>query len=97
MDLIKRPGWRTIVVGLKGQGSLVGVVARVEYEQDIRRYCHNLKNLQVQLQNLLNGFKLLPQGGAGPPAGPPDPAGPAAADPPAVPGDPVPASDEPGG
>jgi hypothetical protein len=56
LDLVSRPGWRTIVVGGTAQGNLVGVVARVEYEQDMGRYCHNLSNMQVQLQNLLDGL-----------------------------------------
>jgi hypothetical protein len=64
LDLVSRPGWRTIVVGGKGNGSLVGVVARVEFEQDVGRFCHNLDNMQVQLQNLLDG--LTTDGGAAP-------------------------------
>ena len=42
-------------------GSLLGVVARVEYEQDVARYCHNLSNMRVQLQNLLDGLVVVPQ------------------------------------
>jgi hypothetical protein len=68
-DIVKRPGWRTILLGAKKQGVLLGVVARVPYEQDIGRYCHNLSNMQVQLQNLLDGLVL--SGGA---TGPPPPA-----------------------
>ncbi len=62
LDLLRRPGWRTIVVGATGPGVLLGVVARVEFEQDVARFCHNLKNMQVQLQNLLDGISA----GAGP-------------------------------
>jgi hypothetical protein len=61
LDLVSRPGWRTIVVGAVDQGSLLGVVARVEFEQDVPRYCHNLRNMQVQLQNLLDGLVAVPQ------------------------------------
>jgi hypothetical protein len=64
LDLVSRPGWRTIVVGGTGQGNLVGVVARVEYEQDMGRYCHNLSNMQVQLQNLLDGLTVVAVPGA---------------------------------
>ena len=56
LDLVSRPGWRTILVGGTKRGLLLGVVARVRYEQDIGRYCHNLSNMQVQLQNLLDGL-----------------------------------------
>jgi hypothetical protein len=55
LDLVRRPGWRAIVAGGRSGDTLVGVVARVEFEQDGGRYCHNLSNLQVQLQNLLDG------------------------------------------
>ncbi len=58
-DRIKRPGWRTIVVGVRGQGSILAVVGRVEFQQDLRRYCHNLNNLQVQTQNILDGLELV--------------------------------------
>jgi hypothetical protein len=58
-DLVKRPGWRTIVVGVRGQGTLVAVIGRVEFQQDLNRYCHNLNNLQVQTQNLLDGLELV--------------------------------------
>jgi hypothetical protein len=69
VDLVSRPGWRTIVLGGKASGVLVGVVARVEYEQDMGRFCHNLSNMQVQLQNLLDGLSVVPvvAAGAGPP------------------------------
>jgi hypothetical protein len=78
LDLVSRPGWRTIVVGALGEGSLLGVVARVEFEQDVARYCHNLSNLRVQLQNLLDGLVAVPQPAAAPspapaPTSPPPP------------------------
>ncbi|MDZ4694990.1 MAG: hypothetical protein SGI86_07535 [Deltaproteobacteria bacterium] len=59
VDLVKWPGWRTIVVGVRGQGSLLAVIGRVEFQQDPNRYCHNLNNLQVQTQNLLDGLELI--------------------------------------
>jgi hypothetical protein len=78
LDLVSRPGWRTIVIGAIGEGSLLGVVARVEFEQDVPRYCHNLSNLRVQLQNVLDGLVAVPQPAAAPSPGPsiPAPAGP---------------------
>jgi hypothetical protein len=66
VDLVKRPGWRTIVVGGRANGFLVGAVARVEFEPDMQRNCHNLSNMRVQLQNLLDG---LSPNGATPAAG----------------------------
>jgi hypothetical protein len=57
IDLISRPGWRTIVVGGKSGSVLLGVVARVDYEPDGARACHNLANMRVQLQNLLDGLQ----------------------------------------
>jgi hypothetical protein len=90
LDMVSRPGWRTIVIGAIGEGSLLGVVARVEFEQDVARYCHNLSNLRVQLQNLLDGLVAVPQ-----PAAPsPQPAAapsPAPATTPAPAGAPTPA------
>jgi hypothetical protein len=65
-DLVSRPGWRTILVGAKTAGVLVGAVARVDYEQDPARSCHNLANMRVQLQNLLDGMQ--PAGGTAPQA-----------------------------
>jgi hypothetical protein len=65
LDLASRPGHRMIVVGGDSQGTLVGVVARVPYEQDVGLYCHNLSNMMTQLQTLLDGLKL----NSGPPAG----------------------------
>lgn len=67
IDLLKRPGWRTILVGAYLPGALLGVLVRVEFEPDIRRYCHNLNNLQLQLQTLLDNLR--------PASGPPGPAG----------------------
>jgi hypothetical protein len=57
LDLISRPGWRTILVGAKTGDVLLGVVARVDYEPDRARNCHNLANMRVQLQNLLDGVQ----------------------------------------
>jgi hypothetical protein len=76
LDLVSRPGWRTILLGGKKQGVLLGVVARVPYEQDIGRFCHNLSNMQVQLQNLLDGLVVVPA--AGGKTGPPVSSAPAA-------------------
>jgi hypothetical protein len=56
VDLVSRPGFRTIIVGGRGNGHLVGAVARVEYGPDAQRNCHNLSNMRVQLQNLLDGL-----------------------------------------
>jgi hypothetical protein len=63
-DLASRPGHRLIVVGGQSQGTLLGVAARVPYEQDMGLYCHNLSNMMTQLQTLLDGIKLV----SGPPA-----------------------------
>lgn len=57
LDLISRPGWRTILVGARSGGVLFGAVARVDYEQDRARGCHNLANMRVQLQTLLDGVQ----------------------------------------
>jgi hypothetical protein len=81
-DVVSRPGWRTILLGGKKQGVLLGVVARVPYEQDIGRYCHNLSNMQVQLQNLLDGLVLAT---GAPSTGPPAPAAAPLPTPPAPP------------
>lgn len=72
LDLVSRPGHRTIIVGGRSSGVLVAAVARVEFEQDMGRYCHNLSNMQVQLQNLLDGLSPSQPGmGAMPGAGGP--------------------------
>ena len=55
-DLLVRPGWRTILLGGKAPGLLVGVVSRVPYEQDGGLYCHNLSNMRTQLQTVLAGL-----------------------------------------
>jgi hypothetical protein len=60
IDLLKRPGFRTIVVGTQQQDMLLGVVSRVPYEQDGGLYCHNLSNMRTQLQNLLDALTLAP-------------------------------------
>jgi hypothetical protein len=76
VDLLKRPGWRTIVTGGRKSGTLLGVVARVEFEPaDMDRNCFNLRNMQVELQNLLDGLVVLggpaaPAAPAAPPASP---------------------------
>lgn len=57
VDLISRPGFRTILVGVHNGPTLLGVVARVELEPDMQRACHNLANMRVQLQNLLDGLQ----------------------------------------
>lgn len=59
LELVRRPGWRTMLVSGVFHEWLVAVVARVEFEQDIARYCHNLRNLRTQLQNLLDGYRSL--------------------------------------
>ena len=89
LDLLSRPGFRTIIVGAKSDDVLVGVVTRVPYEQDGGLYCHNLTNMQMQLQLLLEGLTVVPTPAAAPaaPAAPPTlpppalmpPAGPAPA------------------
>ena len=65
IDLVKRPGYRTIVVGSRSDGFLTGVVSRFEYEPDMERNCHNLSNMRVQLQNLLDALVAI-HGPAGP-------------------------------
>ena len=65
VDLVRRAGHRVIVLGAHVQERLLAVAARVEFEQDAARYCHNLRNMQVQLQNLLDGLQI----GNVPPAG----------------------------
>lgn len=70
LDVISQPGWRTIIVGAKAQGSLVGVIARVPNEADRGLYCHNLGNMQAQLQLLLDGLVALPAPSYVPPPAP---------------------------
>jgi hypothetical protein len=80
VDMVKRPGHRTIVVGGRSDGFLTAVVARFEYEPDMQRNCHNLANMRVQLQNLLDVLTptaapgtVAPPGTAPPPPAPPAP------------------------
>jgi hypothetical protein len=68
-DLASRPGHRMILVGAQDSGTLLGVVTRVPYEQDAGLYCHNLINMQTQLQILLDGLKLASSTPAAPPGG----------------------------
>jgi hypothetical protein len=82
LDLLSRPGFRTIVVGAKSNGVLLGVLTKVPYEQDGGLFCHNLKNMQTQLQLLFEGLTVTP-GDAAAPAAPA--AGAAAAAEPAAP------------
>jgi hypothetical protein len=70
-DLLKRPGFRTIIVGAKKNDTLYGVLTRVPYEQDVGLYCFNLRNMQLQMQNVLTGL----QPEAGPPVASPAAAG----------------------
>jgi hypothetical protein len=74
LDLLNRPGFRTIIVGATTDGVLAGVLARVPFEQDTGLYCHNLSNMRTQLGLLLEGLTIT-GGGAPAPAAP----GPAAA------------------
>jgi hypothetical protein len=64
MDLLSRPGHRLILIGGRQGDVLLGVVTRVPYEQDGGLYCHNLSNMRIQMQNLLDGLTM----GAAPPA-----------------------------
>jgi hypothetical protein len=63
LDLLVRPGFRTIVIGARAQGWLYGVVARVPFEQDMGLFCHNRNNLQLQLQVVLDGLSPAGPGG----------------------------------
>ena len=96
-DLLKRPGWRTILVGGQTPGLLVGVVSRVPYEQDAGLYCHNLGNMRTQLGLFLDALTpAASPGGSAPPAAPapatgtpaptPEPAAPTVPPPTAPPG-----------
>ena len=58
IDLVSRPGWRTIIIAGQADGVLLAVITRVEFEQDANRFCHNLSNMQTQLQNLLDGLRV---------------------------------------
>lgn len=93
LDLLKRPGFRTIVVGGQQGNVLLGVVSRVPYEQDGGLYCHNLSNMRTQLQTLLDNLVVTapaaPAAGASP-AAPAEPAAPAA--PASAPESPAPAA-----
>ena len=71
VDLASQPGHRLILVAGENQGTLLGVVARVPYEQDGGLYCHNLRNMRLQLQNVLDAVTLNPPWAA--PATPPPP------------------------
>jgi len=77
LDLVKRPGYRTILVGGRSGGYLTAVAARFEFEAaDMQRNCHNLANMRVQLQNLLDALVASsPPGTVAPPGTPPPAAG----------------------
>ena len=82
LDLLVQPGWRTIVLGGQSPGQLIGVIARVPYEQDGGLYCHNLSNMRTQLGIFLTGLTAAARPAAAPatPAAPaPEPATPAPA------------------
>jgi hypothetical protein len=68
LDMASRPGRRFILVGGQSGGTLMGVVTSVPYEQDGGLYCHNLNNMRIQLQYVLDGLTVKPA-----PAGPPAP------------------------
>lgn len=63
LDLASRPGHRVIALGAEADGTLLGVISRVPFEQDTNLYCHNLANMRVQLQTLLDGLRLAPAAG----------------------------------
>jgi hypothetical protein len=84
MDLLKRPGFRTILVGAQQDDVLLGVVSRVPYEQDSGLYCHNLSNMRTQLQTLLDNLVLVGAPAGASSAAPPAAAAPAAAPEPAA-------------
>jgi len=58
VELVRRPGWRTTLLAGVFDSWLVAVVARVDFEQDVARYCHNLQNMRTQVQNLLDGLRV---------------------------------------
>jgi hypothetical protein len=76
IDVIKQLKYRAMVLGQRREGTLLGLVARVEFEQDMIRYCQNLINMQVQVQNLLDALQV--EAGVPPGAGAPSAAVPAA-------------------
>jgi hypothetical protein len=59
LDMASRPGHRMIIVGGQSGGTLLGVASRGPFEQDVGLYCHNLGNMQIQLQHVLDGLKLV--------------------------------------
>jgi hypothetical protein len=73
LDLGSRPGHRMIVVGTESDGMLLGVISRVPVEPDPNLYCHNLNNMRIQLQNVLDGLRLLPGGAKAASTGAPPP------------------------
>jgi hypothetical protein len=88
LDLAAQPGNRLILIGGRQEALLVGVVAKVPYEQDAGLYCHNLSNMRVQLQHVLEALVPVPGAGNAPaPAAtpPPAPAAPPGETPPASP------------
>jgi hypothetical protein len=68
MDLFSKPGFRSILIGGTSGGVLIGVSARVPYEQDNGLYCHNLSNMRTQLQTVLDGLTLNAPAAAAPAA-----------------------------
>jgi hypothetical protein len=85
LDLLKRPGFRTIIVGGKVDTLLTGVLARVPYEQDPGLYCHNLSNMRTQLGLLLESLTITPNDPGAAPAAPAAAPAAAAAPPPEPP------------
>jgi hypothetical protein len=71
LELMSRPGFRSILVGASSNGRLVGVAARVPFEQDGGLYCHNLSNMRTQLQTLLDGLSVSTGGATAAPPAPP--------------------------
>jgi hypothetical protein len=66
LDMASRPGRRFILVGGQSGGTLLGVVTSVPYEQDGGLYCHNLNNMRIQLQYVLDGLTVKPAPAAAP-------------------------------
>jgi hypothetical protein len=93
LDLLAQPGFRTILLGGKAPGLLIGVVSRVPYEQDSGLYCHNLSNMRTQLGIFLTGLTAAAPPAAAPaaPAAAAEPAPAPAAAPPAAPAPAAPA------